>query len=358
MIYSLKHQEFYTDKAVLVTGYTGFKGGWLTRTLTLLGSKVTGFSTKPEYQPNLDTVLGLSKEISAYPNDITDFSAMEQCIKKEKPELIFHLAAQISNSYENPISTYRTNLLGTLNVLEAARKSKSVKAIVIITTDKVYKNNKLSSPFRENDPLGGNDPYSSSKACVEVMVEALRESLFRNNEAPALATARAGNVIGGGDWFKNRIIPDIVKSIYEQKNPVEICNPDAVRPWQHILPIIDGYLLLGKKLYEDREGFSTSWNFSPEKENTITVKELVEKAIAFLGKGSYLISKKAATPGTKILKLNPSKAKKFLGWSNELPLEQALHLTFEWYQNYYEKKDMKYITDSQIIQFLKNDNYK
>ena len=352
--FKLRHQEFYSNKSVLVTGHTGFKGGWLTKTLMLLRSRVTGFSNQPDYQPNLDAVLGLSNKISAYYGDVTNLTALLECFGKEQPELIFHLAAKISNSSDDFISTYRTNLIGTLTVLEAARKIKSVKAVVVVTTDKVYKNNESLWPFRENDPVGGNDLYSSSKACVEVMTETYREWYKKQPDAPAIATARAGNVIGGGDWFKDRIIPDIIKCLLEWQKPIEIRNPEAVRPWQHVLPVIEGYLLLGKKLYVNKAEFATSWNFSPEKTDQITVQALVEKAIAVLGNGSYRMGGNPEKPERKTLRLDSSKAKQLLGWVNAMPLDQALQLTLEWYRGYYENKDMQKITDIQITQFFKN----
>ncbi|MDA0902621.1 MAG: CDP-glucose 4,6-dehydratase, partial [Proteobacteria bacterium] len=281
-------QEFYKDKKVFVTGHTGFKGSWFSLLLKSLGSDVTGYALDPE--TTRDSLFRLAKidgKIKSHIADIRNFNSLKEILEETKPDIIFHLAAQplVRESYKYPIYNYETNVMGTVNLLEAAKDLKSLKALVNVTTDKCYENKEWQWPYRENDPLGGYDPYSASKACSEIVTNSYRKSFFEVKNI-GLASARAGNVIGGGDFSKDRIIPDIVESIKNNQN-VTLRNPNAVRPWQHVLDVLYGYLLLGQKLYENPKEFSESFNFSPIENKEVNVEEVVNSFISAIGSGSY-----------------------------------------------------------------------
>ena len=252
-----KSLKFWMNKKVLVTGHTGFKGGWLSLWLSHLGADVLGYSLKPNVKKNFFNAVNLSNEINSIIGNIKDYNKLKKVINKYRPEIIFHMAAQplVIDSYEDPRNTYETNVMGTLNILEAIRSDKGTKAFINITTDKCYLNNSSKKDFIESDPLGGHDPYSSSKACSEILTSSFRDSFFKNKNNTNIATARAGNVIGGGDWSKNRIIPDILNSIYSSKK-INIRNPLSIRPWQHVLEPLYGYMLLAEKLYSKNGGFA------------------------------------------------------------------------------------------------------
>ena len=345
--------DFYSGKKVLISGHTGFKGSWLSQILLGMGAEVSGYSLKPNTNPNLFSILGLKDRMGNYFHDIRDYRKVLAAMQSEKPDIVIHMAAQplVRDSYDNPPYTYETNLMGTVNMLQAIKETDSVKAAVMITTDKVYDNKETMRPYKEEDELGGYDPYSASKACCELAIRSYTRSFF-SQQKPRVASARAGNVIGGGDWSKDRLVPDMVKSIVEKDEQLVLRNPDAVRPWQHVLDPLNGYLMLGKGLYEGRKEFVGAWNFAPEEENCISVENLAKKAIARMGKGSYMIERDPAKHEMKMLRLDASKAKALLGWKPKLGIDKTLEWTFEWYGSYYSKKDAGKLATSQIEEFF------
>ena len=343
---------FYQNKRVFVTGHTGFKGSWLSLWLKTLGAKVCGYSLPPNTTPSMFESLNLEKffEHSIY-GDILDYEKLDQAIRDFRPEIIFHLAAQpiVRRSYIEPVLTYKTNVIGSLNVLECGRNCASVKAFVNITTDKCYENKEILNGYTETDALGGYDMYSSSKACVEIMSTSFRRSFLDKQKSMKLATARAGNVIGGGDWAEDRLIPDCIKSI-NQNLPIEIRNPNAIRPWQHVLEPISAYLLLGQKLYDTGgEKFAQAFNFGPDKESVLTVEEIAKNVCKIYGKGEIVFHKKDELHEADLLMLNIEKSKNLLGWYPTLTADAALKMTVDWYKNFYENRtDMYEFTKNQI----------
>lgn len=347
--------EIYKNKKVFVTGHTGFKGSWLVELLKNMGAEVAGYALQPATEPNHFSLL--QTDYTSTIADISDKQKLQQSIIAFQPEIIFHLAAQalVRLSYENPVETYQTNVIGSLNVLEAARACQSVRAVVMITTDKVYQNKEWNKPYTEKDELGGYDMYSSSKACCEILIQSYRNSFFNIDEFKKshnvlLASARAGNVIGGGDWSQDRLIPDIMRAAATAKS-VDIRNPDAVRPWQHVLDCLMGYLLLGKKLLEGDISFAEAWNFAPYVEETKQVQE-----IAAIAKKAWPVMDiefaKSETDYHEagLLMLDNTKAIQQLGWKPVWNTEKAIEKTIEWYRNFYENK--KLLTQSQITEFL------
>jgi CDP-glucose 4,6-dehydratase len=345
----MSSESFFSGKKVLITGHTGFKGSWLSHILLWMGADVAGYSLKPETKPNLFSVLKLKDRMENHFQDIRDYSEILSAIKEEKPEIIFHLAAQplVRDSYGDPLYTYETNLMGTVNVLQAMKETGEVKAAVMITTDKVYENKETAKPYKEDDELGGYDPYSASKACCELAIRSYTRSFF-NGQKTLIASARAGNVIGGGDWSKDRLVPDMVRSIFEKEEHVVLRNPDAVRPWQHVLDPLNGYLMLAKGLEQGRKDLVGAWNFAPEDGNCISVEELVKK----MGKGAYRIERDHSKHEMTLLKLDASKAKSVLGWKPRLGIDKTLEWTFEWYRSYYSKEDARQLADKQIEEFF------
>lgn len=328
--------SIYDGKTVLVTGDTGFKGTWLTFWLLQMGAKVIGYSIDDFTSPSHHILL--RQNYKSYRGDINDLKYLKKIINKHKPQIIFHLAAQslVRRSYHNPLETYATNVMGSLNVFEAARFSKSVNAIVNITTDKVYENVEINKAYKESDSLGGYDMYSSSKACVEILSSSYKRSFFSDNSI-LLATARAGNVIGGGDWAEDRLIPDIVKATSDNKKTI-IRNPEFIRPWQHVLEPLSGYLLLGQKLLEGKKEFADSWNFGPDMDQCLKVYEVLE-----LFKENWTELKVAYSKRIKnnfheagILMLNYSKANKQLKWQPVWKINTAILKTANWYKTYYK----------------------
>jgi len=333
-------ENIYLNKKVLVTGSFGFKGSWLCYYLQQLGAVVCGYSLKPENPYNHFQLLQTG--INAVNADINDIVKLKSIIAAEKPEIVFHLAAQslVRYSYHNPIETYRTNIMGTANVLEVCRMQPSVKAIVVVTSDKCYENKETGQFYKETDPLGGYDPYSSSKGCAEIVVASYRNSYFNpinygQTHNCLIASARAGNVIGGGDWSLDRLIPDIVQAA-AQKKEVFIRNPDAVRPWQHVLEPVYGYLLLGKKLLEGKKVFSSAFNFGPAKDETMTVKEVLDIACSIWKDINYKLVKSETLHEAKLLMLDCSKANTVLGWQPVWDTEIAIMRTINWYRDFYE----------------------
>lgn len=339
-------RDFYKNKKVFITGHTGFKGSWLTLWLTMMGAKVLGYALEPNTVPSLFNVLNLHKDTDHIIGDIRDFEKLREVITEFKPEIIFHLAAQplVRLSYREPRLTYETNMMGTVNLLEAIRQTKTVRAVVNVTSDKCYENKEWVWGYREIDPMGGYDPYSSSKGCSELITAAYRNSYFKNTET-AIASARAGNVIGGGDWAEDRLIPDIVRSLSQRKQII-IRNPKATRPWQHVLEPLSGYLLLGKLLYEKGQEFAEAWNFGPSDSSMMTVEEIVKKSIEVWGSGSYIVDSSEQPHEANLLKLDISKAERKLVWSSVIQTEEAVVLTVNWYVGF--SKDRQEIIKASI----------
>lgn len=343
---------------MLVTGNTGFKGSWLSMWLQKLGAKVIGYALQPPTEPSLFQICRLHERTTSIMADIRDESTLTEVFKAHKPAIIFHLAAQplVRYSYLHPRETYETNIMGTVNVLEAARNTATVKAVVVITTDKCYENKEWVYGYRESDPLGGYDPYSSSKGCTELIVSAYRNSFFTSNGI-GLASARAGNVIGGGDWATDRIIPDFVRVVTHNK-PVVIRNPLATRPWQHVLEPLSGYLLLGALLLTDPQKYSSAWNFGPRNTDILTVEEILKLAITAWGKGSIEIETLKQPYEANLLKLDISKAQTYLQWQPMYSCYTAVKKTIQWYKRYYETSanDMFTHTLEQIDQYERLSN--
>lgn len=353
-------QKFFKNKRVLITGHTGFKGAWLTQVLLNWGAKLSGIALKPNTQPSLFQILELKPKVKNYFCDIRDFKKLLQIVKEEKPEVVFHLAAQplVRDSYDNPLYTFETNTIGTTNVLQVIKEVNTIRAAVMITTDKVYENKESGFPFKEDDKLGGYDPYSASKAAAEIVINSYIKSFFNpinynKRHGILIASARAGNVIGGGDWQKDRLIPDVIRAVFGTRRKIIIRNPNSIRPWQFVLGPLYGYMLLAKKLYEGKKEFSGAWNFGPRDENYLTVEELIRKSLKLLEQGSYKIKKDPVKHEAGLLKLNSNKAKRLLGWQSTLDINQTLGLTCEWYKSFYNGKNIVNLTNQQINSFLK-----
>ena len=331
-------QDFYRGKKVLVTGHTGFKGGWLTAWLKSLGADVVGLALPPDTAPNLFDSICLGCGMVSVLGDIRDASVVSSIFRQHSPEIVFHNAAQplVRRSYRHPVETYATNVMGTVHLLEAIRQTASVRAAVVVTSDKVYENREWFWGYREEDALGGRDPYSSSKACAELVTSAYRQSFFAAGNGASVASARAGNVIGGGDWSEDRLVPDIVRGIASDQ-PIIIRQPDSVRPWQHVLEPVRGYLMLARQLWEDRD-FAEAWNFGPQDQDAISVGDLAKHMIAKWGKGELKIQpEKNAPHEAQLLRLNTTKARTRLGWRPVLDIDQALSWTADWYRKFYDE---------------------
>lgn len=326
--------DFYAKKRVLITGHTGFKGSWLAIWLHNLGADVTGYSLDPLTPKDNFILSGIGRKINDIRGDIRDKAKLNGVFNEFKPQIVFHLAAQplVRYSYQDPVYTYEVNVMGTINVLEEIRKCKETNSAIIITTDKCYNNREQIWGYRETDPLGGFDPYSSSKGACEIAVNSWRSSFFSSGKG--LATARAGNVIGGGDWAADRIIPDCIRAL-ENDEPIELRNPMAIRPWQHVIEPLSGYLQLGVMLNKDPEAFSEAWNFGPEIDQIWTVKSVAEKLIEEYGKGKLIdISDTNQPHEAHLLLLDITKAKLKLNWHPVWNTTQAVGKTAKWYLNY------------------------
>jgi CDP-glucose 4,6-dehydratase len=335
--------NIYHNKTALITGHTGFKGSWLAIWLKELGADIVGYSLAPPSEPNNFEATRLRDKITHVHGDIRDLDRMIETFKKYQPEFVFHLAAQplVRLSYEEPKMTFDTNIGGTVNVLEAVRKTPSVKVLVNVTSDKCYENREWGWGYRENDPLGGHDPYSASKGCAELVFGAYLKSFFSQtgaqNESIGAASVRAGNVIGGGDWGMDRLVPDCIRAL-SRHQPIGIRSPQAIRPWQHVLEPLGGYLMLGAALWRNPQKYSGAWNFGPDDRNCLTVAEMADSLIKHWGKGSWnVLRDPRACHEASLLKLNSDKARASLNWHNVLTIDECLQMTSVWYKKYYLK---------------------
>jgi len=352
---------FWKGKRVLLTGHTGFKGSWLSLWLQSMGAQVTGFSLAPPTSPSLFEVAKVAEGMTSIVGDIRDLSHLRAVFAEHQPEIVIHMAAQalVRYSYVEPVETYSTNVMGTVNLLEAVRGAGSVKAVVNVTSDKCYENKEWAWGYRENEPMGGFDPYSNSKGCAELVASAYRNSFFNSDtyqqHGVALASARAGNVIGGGDWAEDRLIPDIMRAI-SGNDPVSIRNPHAIRPWQHVLEPLSGYLLLAQKLYEAGTAYAEGWNFGPNDEDAKPVQWIVERLTQSWGEGSSWILDGGDHPHeAHYLKLDCSKAKAQLDWQPRWHLNATLDKIVEWQKNYLRGADMRAVTLAQIDTYLQGE---
>jgi CDP-glucose 4,6-dehydratase len=368
--------NIYPHKTVLVTGHTGFKGSWLSIWLHMLGANVVGYSLDPPSEPNNFEATRLREKITHIHGDIRDPDQLMETFRKYQPEFVFHLAAQplVRLSYDEPKMTFDTNVGGTVNVFEAVRKTPSVKVLVNITSDKCYENKEWDWGYRENDPLGGHDPYSASKGCAELVFSAYLKSFFSQKNSGDMtrqnsvscprnstihrvigaASARAGNVIGGGDWGADRLIPDCIRAI-NRHQPVGIRNPHAIRPWQYVLEPLGGYLQLGAALRQDPEKYSGPWNFGPDDSSHLTVAEMADRLIKYWGDGKWEdLSDPKALHEAKLLKLNCDKAHAGLNWHSILTIDECLQMTADWYKKFYlepQTKDMHQFCVAQIRKY-------
>jgi CDP-glucose 4,6-dehydratase len=355
--------NFWKDRRVFLTGHTGFKGGWLSSWLQSKGALVTGYSLAPKGEFNFFNVAQVSRGmVESHEADIRDLLSLKSAMLSSKPEVVIHMAAQalVRQSYRDPVETYSTNVMGTVNLFEAVRTTSGVRAVVNITTDKCYENKEWEWAYREIDPLGGFDPYSNSKGCAEMVTSAYRNSFFNpmqyQNHGVAIATVRAGNVIGGGDWSADRLIPDIL-SAFEKRQPVQIRNPNAIRPWQHVLEPLRGYMLLARCLVEKGPAFGDSWNFGPLDDDARSVEWIVKQMANRWGDGAHWQIDQSEQPHeANYLKLDISKARSRLLWEPTLRLTGAIDLVIQWTKEFRANADMRDVTLQQILKYQKLNN--
>jgi len=355
--HQLSSSTFFQGKKVLITGHTGFKGSWLSLWLQSMDAQVVGYALAPPTNPSLFDVAEVGKGMTSIIGDIRDLEKLRAVFTEHKPDIVIHMAAQplVRYSYIEPVETYSTNVMGTVNLLEAVRSTPSVKAVVNITSDKCYENREWVWGYRENEAMGGYDPYSSSKGCAELVASAYRNSYFHPDKyqqhGVAIASARAGNVIGGGDWAGDRLIPDILRAIV-QGAPVNIRSPHAIRPWQHVLEPLSGYLQLAQKLYEEGTAYAEGWNFGPNEEDAKPVQWIVEQLTAAWGEGaSWKLDGGEHPHEAHYLKLDCSKAKAQLDWHPKWHLDTTLDAIVEWHRAHRDGKDMQALSLSQIQQY-------
>lgn len=338
----------------MITGHTGFKGSWLSFLLHEAGAEVLGYALPPDEDKSHFSLLGLSDKIQHVEADICDLEKLDSCMNEFQPEFVFHLAAQalVRASYQDPKTTFDTNITGAVNLLEAVRHCESVCSLVYVTSDKCYENNNWVWGYRENDQLGGHDPYSASKAAAEIVFSAYVRSFFSDKKEFGAASARAGNVIGGGDWSKDRIIPDCIRAI-ETGKPIQLRNPHATRPWQHVLEPLSGYLQLALRLRDEPLSYSGAWNFGPSSSEVCTVLEVAENIVARMGRGEINITDSDNSQHeAKLLQLNCDKARQILGWSPQWNVEKALNTTADWYKEISIGKDTSDVSRQQIIEYF------
>lgn len=350
----MNSNSFWRGKRVFLTGHTGFKGSWLSLWLVSLGAKVTGYALEPPTDPSLFALAGVGELVNSTIADVRDLERLKEEMAKVAPEIVIHMAAQplVRDSYKIPVDTYAVNVMGTVHLLEAVRACPSVRAVVNVTTDKVYENREWVWGYRENEPFGGYDPYSNSKACSELITAAYRSSYFNPRDygrhGVAVASARAGNVIGGGDWATDRLIPDVIRAILAGE-PVRIRNPHAIRPWQHVLEPLSGYLLLAQRLYEEGALYGEGWNFGPDENDARPVEWLVKKLCEFWGEGAaYGLDEGDHPHEAHYLKLDCSRARSELGWQPRWSLETALESIVAWTKVYLDGGDLKELCLEQI----------
>lgn len=350
-------KSFWPNKKVFVTGHTGFKGSWLCLWLKSLGAKVSGYALNPNTKPSLYELCNIDDFVISVISDIRDREALAEAMSNAEPEIVIHMAAQplVRESYKNPSETYETNVMGTVNFFEAVRKCESLRAVVNVTTDKCYENKEWDWGYRENEPLGGYDPYSNSKACSELVTSSYRNSFFNvdeyKNHGVGMASARAGNVIGGGDWTKDRLIPDCIKSLLEREKII-IRNPQAIRPWQHVLEPLCGYLLLAENLYRDGPQYAEGWNFGPDDNDAKTVEWIVKKICdKWEDNSSYKIDDGSHLHEANHLKLDCSKAKHRLAWYPKWSIDQAIDKIIEWTKAYEGQQDLRAVCLKQIKEY-------
>jgi CDP-glucose 4,6-dehydratase len=347
-------KDFWQGKRVFLTGHTGFKGSWLSLWLSSLGAEVKGYALNPPTSPSLFNEAKVSSIIDSQIGDIRDQNALHESMTGFSPDILIHMAAQslVRYSYEAPIETYEVNVIGTAKVLEVARSCPNLKAIVNITTDKCYENDGRSEGYKENDPMGGHDPYSSSKGCSELVTSAYRRS-FLQEQGVGLASVRAGNVIGGGDWADDRLIPDILRS-FEKNEPVVIRNPKATRPWQHVLEPLSGYLILAQKLYKNQEEYAEGWNFGPNEQDVKPVDWILDKMIAKWLSSSWKLDTNSNPHEAGFLKLDISKAKLKLGWKPIWGLAYTLEKIIIWHQAWLNKEGIQAVCLAEIEEYTKD----
>lgn len=344
--------DVWRDRRVLLTGHTGFKGAWLGLWLRRLGAEVSGYALDPPTEPSLFDLTDGAPAQHSHIADVRSLETLRRVVEERRPEVIFHLAAQalVRPSYEDPVETYATNVMGTVHLLEAIRHTPGVRAVVVVTSDKCYENREWVWPYRENEPMGGHDPYSNSKGCAELVTAAFRSSYFAGGgaEDPAVATTRAGNVIGGGDWGRDRLLPDIVRGVVAGET-VHIRSPQAIRPWQHVLEPLAGYLRLAEHLFLEGHDFAEPWNFGPEPRDARPVGWIVERMAELWGPELRWSQDPGPHPHeAHTLKLDASKAAARLGWYPRLPLAEALEWLVEWYRGWHEGADVRELCEAQI----------
>lgn len=343
---------FWQGKKVFVTGHTGFKGGWLSLWLKSLGVEVYGYALKPSTTPNFFTEVNVSASLASHTiADIRDAASLENAMILAQPDIVLHLAAQplVRRSYAEPVETYATNVMGTVNLFEAVRKTHSVRAVVNVTTDKCYENQERTEPYSEDEAMGGYDPYSSSKGCSELVTAAYRRS-FLAEAGVAVASARAGNVIGGGDWAEDRLVPDFLRAI-DNKETLNIRSPNAIRPWQHVLEPLSGYLILAENLFTHGKQYAEAWNFGPADEDARTVAWIVDKLISTAPNANWQTDKQPQPHEAQYLKLDSSKARTKLGWQPRWDLETALEKIMIWHQHWRNDGDMHRFSLEQIAEY-------
>ena len=351
------NKEFWKGKRVFLTGHTGFKGSWLALWLQGLGAETIGYSLPPPTKPSLFELAHTTEGMTSITGDVRDFDLLKRILAQRSPEIVIHLAAQsvVRYSYENPIETYSTNVMGTVNLLEAIRQLQLSCIVVNVTSDKCYENNDRVEGYQENEPLGGHDPYSNSKACTELVTAAFRESYFQGDSSARprvlVATGRAGNVVGGGDWTQDQLVPDIMRAFLNAR-PVRIRHPRAVRPWQFVLEPLNGYLVLAEHLWNHGVEFAEAWNFGPHEEDAQPVSWIVENLSTLWGNDAAWETDQGVYPReAHILKLDTSKARNRLEWSPKMRLTVALEWVVEWYKEYQHHGDLRAITEAQIERY-------